>query len=382
MPQTAAWHSVLFFNRKSVRGGAGYLYQAGPAVRHPAIRGRKENLNPFLPLLIMPRVRRNHNEGEFRFNAKRAFLTYSRAELIADKNDLFNFLKSLPHASKVIVARELHQDEGVHYHAVIEFAEKPDTNNPRFFDFNGVHPNISGVQGLKAVLKYVTKEDDFINDGFTLENKTPIVELVQEAAELPTREAALRQIMDRGGDRALRMFNNVDGYLSVLQRESTLYQPVRLFPDHFKENEPWEDAIYRFTEYFVNPTQGRQGKKSLWLHGVTKLGKTDLARSLGPHWYMQNMWNAACLDDNACYGVMDDIGWEFMKFNYKGMLGFQTDVTVTDKYKKKFVYKGGKGVIVCSNKLPDFTIEEWEWLEGNVEFVHITEPVYIPNEDE
>ena len=83
-------------------------------------------------------------------------------------------------------------------------------------------------------------------------------------------------------------------------------------------------------------------------------------------WYMHSMWNAELLDDEAQYGVLDDIPWDNMKFNYKGLLGMQKDVTVTDKYRKKSVYKGGKPVIVLSNEMPTFTVEESNWLDENI----------------
>jgi len=92
---------------------------------------------------------------------------------------------------------------------------------------------------------------------------------------------------------------------------------------------------------------------------------------------MQNQWNAERLDSTAAYGVMDDIPWEIMRYNYKGMLGFQIDVTVTDKYRRKSVYGGGLGVVVVSNELPQFSDEEQAWLETNVDFIYINEPVWV-----
>nr|QBX89258.1 replication associated protein [Apis mellifera virus-2] len=314
----------------------------------------------------------------FRFEALKAFLTYAQADLIPSKESLHTHLSSLPNASKVIVAREEHEDGGTHYHACIQFTRKLRIRDERFFDYLGVHPNIQSVRNLKHVLAYVSKEGDFVNTGFQLESDETITEMVQDAAQLPTREEALRAIMGRGGDRALRLFNQVDGYLQVLQRQDRKYAPLRNYPEDFKQGEPWEIPVMGFFASLLVPQNGQRtdDNRSLWLYGPSRVGKTQLARSLGQHWYMQAMWNADCLDDTAEYGVMDDINWDSMKFNFRGMLGFQVDVTVTDKYRKKSVYRGGIGVIVCTNELPEFTPDEMEWLRANVVFCHIAERVY------
>lgn len=314
----------------------------------------------------------------FRLQCRKAFMTYSRADAIEDKQLLFDHLITLNHVVSVIVAKELHQDGGTHYHCVVAFDRKVDIRDERYFDFEGVHPNIQTVRRIKDVLAYVTKGGDYVCLGFDVNVGTSIVQMVQEAADLPSREQALQNIMARGGDRALKLFNQVDNYLAVIQKPSTLYQPLYRFPDNFKTGY-YTVQMNLFKAMIDDPTFNGERttiNKSLWLYGPTRLGKTTLARSMGPHWYMQSMWNAACLDENAKYGVLDDIPWENMKFNYKAMLGMQKDVTVTDKYRKKSVYKGGLPVIVLSNELPDFSHNEMAWLNENVSFLGITEEVF------
>lgn len=96
---------------------------------------------------------------------------------------------------------------------------------------------------------------------------------------------------------------------------------------------------------------------------------------------MQGMWNVESFSDSAEYGIMDDIPWEFMKIGYKALLGWQTDITVTDKYRKKVNFKHGKGVIVISNELPMFTLEEYAWLTENMRFCEIKEKVFLEAEN-
>jgi hypothetical protein len=51
-------------------------------------------------------------------------------------------------------------------------------------------------------------------------------------------------------------------------------------------------------------------------------------------------------------------------------------VTVTDKYRKNSVYRGGLGVIVISNELPGFTLEESDWLHVNLECMFSDSPAW------
>lgn len=121
--------------------------------------------------------------------------------------------------------------------------------------------------------------------------------------------------------------------------------------------------------------------KSIWFCGPSMFGKTCLAESLGQHWYMQNMWNLECLSDNeAVYGVLDDIEWESLQISYKAVLGRQLNVNLTDKYKRKTLYKLGYPVIVCSNELPDFSLTQRTWLRENVLFYDIISSV-LPNKE-
>lgn len=118
---------------------------------------------------------------------------------------------------------------------------------------------------------------------------------------------------------------------------------------------------------------------TLVLIGDTKLYKTTWARSLGDHWYMSNDFNVDCLKENVKYGVMDDITLSQIR-SWKGFIGCQRDITVTDKYRTKRVYKGGLPIIWCSNddprEEPQLKPADVRWLNGNCVFVEITRPLW------
>jgi len=271
---------------------------------------------------------------------------------------------------KIVVCKEEHQDGGVHYHALLEFEDKLRTTNQRYFDFMDVHPNIQQPTNVKDVFEYITKEDDWINEGWFEESKT-ITSIVQEVATDTTlsHEQAVAKVIAEGGDKALRIFNQIDGYMKVIRKPSASHQPKQpMATFRMYMGTTWYDSIRKFQLDIELGCGPRGNRKSLWLHGPTRMGKTMLARSIGVHWYMNGMWNVDSFDDSAAYGVLDDIPWENMKGFFKGIMGLQQDVTVTDKYRRKSTIKHGKPCIMITNVLPDFTQEELEWLNENVNF--------------
>lgn len=323
----------------------------------------------------------------FRFQAKNAFLTYPRAEAIESKDALLQFLLGIGNASKVLVAKELHEDGGIHYHACVEFPRKFQSRDVRVFDFMGCHPNIDSPRSLKSVLIYCIKEGDYVNHRFIIQDEKTMVEhCIEESVKHSSVDEAVVAVIKAVGDKALKNFSQIQGFLNLLMKDQVAYAPMRIFPDAFHliasngERVSWADAVENFHTNVILPAPAGvrdEHSKSLWIYGPSRMGKTHLARSLGRHWYMQNQWNAERLDATASYGVMDDISWDSMKFNYKGMLGYQVDVTVTDKYRRKSVYKGGIGVVVISNELPTFSDEEWAWLDANVVFCYVNYPVWL-----
>ena len=176
-----------------------------------------------------------------------------------------------------------------------------------------------------------------------------------------TTECIMR-IIQRSGIKGLRMYHQIAAFVDRMAKPVMLHEPLRdfnatNFPGLFRD----VHLLGIFTGFRLQlfaDNDERLGRKSLWITGASRLGKTVLARSLGEHWYMNSSWNLEAHDDRASYGILDDIEWESMKRYYKGILGCQTDITVTDKYKKKSKIRHGVPVIVITNNLPDFTAEE------------------------
>lgn len=315
---------------------------------------------------------------DFRVHARNILLTYPQACFIENKEALHEFLMTKG-PSKCIVAREEHQDGNQHFHALLQWKEKKNIQNAHYFDYQHHHPNIQAAKGWRASLKYVIKEGDYINHGWIVQDDAEdIFEVLHELVRAGGNATEIiRETIGRTGTRGLKLYCQISAYADRMTKPSVVYMQVKDYPADFKINDVCLRAkLAAFKHDFMQGCADRGTRKSLWLYGASRLGKTILARSLGTHWYMCNAWNIEQYSDDAEFGVLDDLPWESLKFYYKGLLGCQKDVTVTDKYKKKSVIKGGKPVIVLTNHLPDFAAHEWEWLSANVSFHQIMTTLY------
>jgi len=99
----------------------------------------------------------------FRFNAKRAFLTYPRSGDLT-KERLLEFLRDDRGALWYCVGLEQHEDGGNHLHAYAEWADRLDVRDERHFDVAGQHPNVQSVRNRASVLKYCQKGGDYIGN--------------------------------------------------------------------------------------------------------------------------------------------------------------------------------------------------------------------------
>jgi len=83
-------------------------------------------------------------------DGQRFFGTWSQAHDI-DIDSLADFLSSLQHFEWLEIVQESHQDDGIHYHAVVVFASRF-RGDMRAFDFEGNHPNIRAIKNATVDL--------------------------------------------------------------------------------------------------------------------------------------------------------------------------------------------------------------------------------------
>jgi len=317
----------------------------------------------------------------FRVQGKNIFLTYAQAERIESKEHLLWALRDkIPTPTRWVIGQEQHQDGGKHFHVMLGYDDKVDIRDQAFYDYNDHHPNVQCARAPNQVLAYCTKEDrEPLMHGYVgREQEDDIYDVIQEEIANGTHATeVIRNIISRTKTKGLRLYNQISNYVDRMMRPNAVHVAMKEYPRDFPHvDEVLEHKVLDFMLSTQFNELGRDGRKSLWLYGASRMGKTVLARSLGNHWYMNGAWNVECYDDRAEYGVLDDISWESMQRYYKGIMGLQLDVTVTDKYKKKSVIRGGKPVIILTNELPVFSVAEAAWLEANVVFHYVDHKLY------
>jgi len=119
----------------------------------------------------------------FRFKAKTAFLTYAQVAERFSHQELFDHIKQLRDIDPLClrVGKESHEDGGIHYHVYAKWGTAIDTINEKFFDFNGVHPNIQAARNEGHVYAYCGKDGETIDFGIPPKHKRTYGEIIKES---------------------------------------------------------------------------------------------------------------------------------------------------------------------------------------------------------
>jgi len=151
----------------------------------------------------------------FRFQAKKAFLTYVKCNL--EPTYLLQGLQALFPDNIIIrycIGQERHQDGDLHLHALAEYSDKITSRVARLFDIDGFHPNIHKVKNAsdwKNCLQYCKKDGMFItNLKDTLSKRDQIM------ADLITEGQLTREFVIRNPSLLYSNLNNLRAWLRFL----------------------------------------------------------------------------------------------------------------------------------------------------------------------
>lgn len=250
-------------------------------------------------------------EQRFRLRGKQIFLTYSQCPL--NKSEVAQFLLSRKQPNYVLVARERHNDDNFHLHAVIQYSKSLDISNSRYFDIGHYHPSIEKVKSIDSSIKYVKKDNDYFEEGKLLNKKLN----TKEKNDLILTKS-LPELVEDG---TVSIYNYVQ-----LQRAKHAYTMDKLKVDNINN------------------------RQCYWVYGSPGIGKTYSIRNLFPNCYVksQNKWWDGYSGESVV--LLDD-------FDCK-ILGHYLKIWA-DKYSFNAEIKGGSvlpvynNFFVTSNYLPD-----------------------------
>lgn len=202
----------------------------------------------------------NQRTNKFRIDSKSVFLTYPQAntltfELISDKLKELGF-------NDYVIAKENHEDGNLHFHAFAERTSRFRSRDQHVFDINSHHPNIQSPRNRKDVIKYVTKDGDYItSDGFVLnKTKRKYCDILKDSK---TKEEFYSGILEEYS----RDF--------VLQHDNI----VAFAEKHFKKDDTY---VPRYTEFNVPPLLDEYMTTEFINEGKYSFSQAKLARRIYP----------------------------------------------------------------------------------------------------
>lgn len=161
----------------------------------------------------------------------------------------------------------------------------------------------------------------------------------------------------------------LENYARKRFKKDTIYEPL------FKEFKPTQQLENYLSGHFMQPRPVRP--RSLILVGRSRLGKTEWARSLGPHVYIQGQYSLDAFNvKNYQYIVWDDVPWDRIPAK-KQFLGCQRHpFFLSDKYRgKQSIALNGAISIVCCNDDP-LQLESDSWYQHNTITVTVLNKLY------
>lgn len=132
----------------------------------------------------------------FRFQAQTIFLTYAQCSV--PKECLLTKLQEIFAITEYCICVEQHSDGTPHLHAFLKLDSKIHKRDPSFADISTIdflndgtenprnyHPNITSPRNIKAVIKYIQKDNDYIaSDGIKeLLNKKNYGQILNESKD-------------------------------------------------------------------------------------------------------------------------------------------------------------------------------------------------------
>lgn len=214
-------------------------------------------------------VEKTKKKSEFRLNSQQIFLTYSQCDLLPA--NILEFLNGKVVIDKYIIAQENHKDGNKHIHAYILLSKKINIRDARYFDIKEFHPKVEGCRSWKNVVKYVTKDGNYISNYDSdvlkrlINDNMKVGELYEKAREL-AKDGKVKE-----GVAVLEHSKTVRDLVihgNAIQKNLRALAVKRRAPD------------FSIDDFDLNFEWDRT--KSLVLWGPTNTGKTSIAKALLP----------------------------------------------------------------------------------------------------
>lgn len=316
--------------------------------------------------------------------SKHWFLTFPQCDLEPEQfNDSFWANTHISECIGFVISREQHADGGWHYHCAVYFEKTKRIRSLSAFDLvhNGrsFHGNYQPIRRIRENYDYITKDGDYFED-------------ISAVDELNSRhEISYWEL-------ALQAKNKTDA-LSVIRRNNPREYTLRLrdleyaYDKHFAVREELAGPAYSRASFtnvpealdewvWSNVTSEPGRKRSLFLIGPSRTGKTSWARSLGEHIYCMSQLVPSAIKNkpkDVEFIILDDIEQNTLDKSQLGsiwrtIVGCQQYLTINEKYKPQETINWNIASIWCLNKMLNFS--DPDFVNINATIINITECLY------
>jgi len=309
------------------------------------------------------------NAGGYRVQGKHFILTYPQTDHGEGRQAVLSLLRRLG-PKRYLVGRENHQDGSPHIHVYVEFHQKLNIRDQRFFDIECgcKHPNIQSCRSFRASIQYVSKDGQFDHLGFS-EQELQDIRKPRRSRNRPASNRTAIGCRLLSGERietVARDFPEILVGSSILQFQLNA-DMVRAFQPELVNRVLTQISIFNYIYTFdpTKPVRGEGGNHHLWLYGQPGCGKSTIFTSVMDQWriyFVSDGANWAGFDSDLydCI-VFDECTPETLKKTTFSVLN-----TIMDGRPCNLNSKGGSGGAghqKFNKKMPIIFISNWDVMQ-------------------
>lgn len=216
-------------------------------------------------------ITRSQMAGPNRHLIRGWFLTYSQCS--GTKEELLEFLRTIDTVEEYAIAREEHSDGGQHFHVFVRFRTGVRWRDVLLFKFGARTADAQAARSVRAVIKYVEKDGDYISN----------IENLEEFQGNKVRKRN-RDILEMGANEA------VDQGLVRIEDYTRVTASINSYCLH--------KTVVKATDEC----------KGIWLYGDTDAGKSQMALEKWPMAFQKsaNKWWDGYRGQEVV--ILDDLG--------------------------------------------------------------------------
>lgn len=221
------------------------------------------------------KTKNDNSKDGFRLNSAQIFLTYSQCPI--EPSIILEFIKNVVaewELDTYIIAQEKHKDNNLHLHAYIKLKNKPNKRNAeRLFDFGEYHPKVETCRSWKNVIKYVSKDGNYITNIDEDELKK-ILLANTKVGEI--YEKAFNVAREKGVEAGMKELETVKTFRDLLVHGEAIEKNMKKLRAE-DNNVMYKLEDFKPIEFVWNR------RKTLVLTGPSDTGKTSLALAMLPN---------------------------------------------------------------------------------------------------